>query len=295
MDAERQPMVLTILDTTGIQSFIFGTNNLRQSVGASELVRWATQGAAREVLIEVCGADAVNIAADGTFLDRYLAFPPAGVVPTPGMQAEWINAGGGNTQILFRERTTAKEFVGALSLRLLQAAAGLTLVAAHVDVEPDAILAEKVDKAIKAVNRKKSHRQWSAPQLGLGVTASCQYTGLPATTEYAEESEPSALIRIAREVRDAYLATTGRRILIVAGNVVTADGVRDLVAGGAGIVKVGVGPGAMCTTRMMTAVGRPQFSAVLETAQAAAELGAHVWADGGVRYPRDVALALAAG
>src|SRR3546814_3019965 len=51
----------------------------------------------------------------------------------------------------------------------------------------------------------------------------------------------------------------------------------------------------MCTTRMMTAVGLPQFSAVLETAQAARELGAHVWADGGVRYPRDVALALAAG
>jgi IMP dehydrogenase len=82
---------------------------------------------------------------------------------------------------------------------------------------------------------------------------------------------------------------------IVAGNVVTADGVRDLVAAGAQIVKVGVGPGAMCTTRMMTAVGRPQFSAVLECAEAARELGAHVWADGGVRYPRDVALALAAG
>ena len=82
---------------------------------------------------------------------------------------------------------------------------------------------------------------------------------------------------------------------IVAGNVVTADGVRDLVSAGATILKVGVGPGAMCTTRMMTAVGRPQFSAVLETAQAARELGAHVWADGGVRYPRDVALALAAG
>ncbi|SII67155.1 inosine-5-monophosphate dehydrogenase guaB1 [Mycobacteroides abscessus subsp. abscessus] len=82
---------------------------------------------------------------------------------------------------------------------------------------------------------------------------------------------------------------------IVAGNVVTADGVRDLVSAGAQIVKVGVGPGAMCTTRMMTAVGRPQFSAVRECAEAAAELGAHVWADGGVRYPRDVALALAAG
>ena len=82
---------------------------------------------------------------------------------------------------------------------------------------------------------------------------------------------------------------------IVAGNVVTSDGVRDLVNAGADILKVGVGPGAMCTTRMMTAVGRPQFSAVLEAAQAARELGAAVWADGGVRYPRDVALALAAG
>lgn len=82
---------------------------------------------------------------------------------------------------------------------------------------------------------------------------------------------------------------------IVAGNVVTSAAVRDLIAAGATIIKVGVGPGAMCTTRMMTAVGRPQFSAVLETAATARELGAHVWADGGVRYPRDVALALAAG
>ena len=82
---------------------------------------------------------------------------------------------------------------------------------------------------------------------------------------------------------------------IVAGNVVTTAAVQDLVTAGADVIKVGVGPGAMCTTRMMTAVGRPQFSAVLETAAAARELGAHVWADGGVRYPRDVALALAAG
>jgi IMP dehydrogenase len=87
----------------------------------------------------------------------------------------------------------------------------------------------------------------------------------------------------------------GLGIPIVAGNVVTDRAVRDLVEAGADILKVGVGPGAMCTTRMMTAVGRPQFSAVLETAAAARELGAHVWADGGVRYPRDVALALAAG
>jgi len=87
----------------------------------------------------------------------------------------------------------------------------------------------------------------------------------------------------------------GLSLPIVAGNVVTADAVKALVGAGADILKVGVGPGAMCTTRMMTAVGRPQFSAVLETAEAARAVGASVWADGGVRYPRDVALALAAG
>ena len=82
---------------------------------------------------------------------------------------------------------------------------------------------------------------------------------------------------------------------LAAGNVVSADGTRELLVAGASIVKVGVGPGAMCTTRMMTGVGRPQFSAVLECAAAARESGGHVWADGGVRHPRDVALALAAG
>ena len=87
----------------------------------------------------------------------------------------------------------------------------------------------------------------------------------------------------------------GPAVPVVAGNVVSAEGVHELVQAGADIVKVGVGPGAMCTTRMMTGVGRPQFSAVLECAAAARELGKHVWADGGVRYPRDVALALAAG
>lgn len=85
------------------------------------------------------------------------------------------------------------------------------------------------------------------------------------------------------------------KVPIVAGNVVTAEGVRDLVAAGADIVKVGVGPGAMCTTRMQTGVGRPQFSAVMECAAEARKLGKHIWADGGVRHPRDVALALAAG
>ena len=101
-----------------------------------------------------------------------------------------------------------------------------------------------------------------------------------------QEKMISALRRVRETCPDA---------LVAAGNVVTASGVADLVEAGADIVKVGVGPGAMCTTRMMTGVGRPQFSAVLECATEARRLGRHVWADGGVRHPRDVALALAAG
>ena len=89
--------------------------------------------------------------------------------------------------------------------------------------------------------------------------------------------------------------TTVPDLPLVAGNVVTKEATRHLVEAGVDIVKVGVGPGAMCTTRMMTGVGRPQFTAVLECADEAQRLGKHVWADGGVRYPRDVALALAAG
>lgn len=91
------------------------------------------------------------------------------------------------------------------------------------------------------------------------------------------------------------IRATGIDVPIVAGNIITAQAVDDLVAAGADILKVGIGPGAMCTTRMATGVGRPQFSAVLECSQRAAQLGKHVWADGGVRHPRDVALALAAG
>ena len=98
------------------------------------------------------------------------------------------------------------------------------------------------------------------------------------------------MLRAIDEVRGAVPSTK-----LVAGNVVTAEGTRQLVDAGADVVKVGVGPGAMCTTRMMTGVGRPQFSAVVECADEARRLGAHIWADGGVRFPRDVALALAGG
>lgn len=114
-------------------------------------------------------------------------------------------------------------------------------------------------------------------------------------TAHGHQEKMIEALPLVTAARDEFAERTGRRLKIVAGNVVAAKGVKDLVQAGADILKVGVGPGAMCTTRMMTGVGRPQFSAVLECAAAALESGAEVWADGGVKYPRDVALALAAG
>lgn len=84
-------------------------------------------------------------------------------------------------------------------------------------------------------------------------------------------------------------------INLIAGNVVTRTAVRDILAAGAQYVKVGIGPGAMCETRMKTGVGRPQISAILQCAEEAHRHGGYVIADGGIRWPRDVALALAAG
>ncbi|TYP83776.1 GuaB1 family IMP dehydrogenase-related protein [Blastococcus xanthinilyticus] len=110
---------------------------------------------------------------------------------------------------------------------------------------------------------------------------------LVVDTAHGHQDKAVEAVRAVRSVAGA--------VPVVAGNVVTAQGTRDLVEAGADVVKVGVGPGAMCTTRMMTGVGRPQFSAVEECAAEARSLGRHVWADGGVRHPRDIALALAAG
>jgi IMP dehydrogenase len=85
------------------------------------------------------------------------------------------------------------------------------------------------------------------------------------------------------------------RVPIVAGNVCTEAGTNALLDAGADVIKVNVGPGAMCTTRMQTGAGRPTFTSVLVCARAAHARGKHVWADGGVKHPRDVALYLAAG
>ncbi len=92
------------------------------------------------------------------------------------------------------------------------------------------------------------------------------------------------------EVRKQYPSKT-----IIAGNVVTADMTQELILSGADIVKVGIGPGSVCTTRIQTGVGYPQLSAVIECADAAHGLGAHIIADGGCTCPGDVAKAFGGG
>ena len=82
---------------------------------------------------------------------------------------------------------------------------------------------------------------------------------------------------------------------MIAGNVATADGAQALIDAGADSVKVGIGPGTICTTRMVAGVGMPQFTAVLEAAEVCAKAGIPVIADGGIKYSGDVAKAGAAG
>lgn len=92
------------------------------------------------------------------------------------------------------------------------------------------------------------------------------------------------------KVREQYPKHT-----IIAGNVVTADMTQELILRGADIVKVGIGPGSVCTTRIQTGVGYPQLSAIIECADAAHGLGGHIIADGGCTCPGDVAKAFGAG
>ena len=84
-------------------------------------------------------------------------------------------------------------------------------------------------------------------------------------------------------------------LVIVAGNVATGEGTRDLIEAGASIVKVGIGPGSICTTRVIAGIGVPQITAIYDCATVAREYGVPIIADGGIRYSGDIVKALAAG
>jgi GMP reductase len=136
-----------------------------------------------------------------------------------------------------------------------------------------------------AVSTGTSDRDWTTLQQVLNAFPELHFICIDVANGYSERFGD-----FVSQVRERYPTHT-----IIAGNVVTADMTQELILRGADIVKVGIGPGSVCTTRIQTGVGYPQLSAIIECADAAHGLGAHIIADGGCTCPGDVAKAFGAG
>ena len=131
----------------------------------------------------------------------------------------------------------------------------------------------------------------------LGVTpdaveraAALVEAGVDAVVIDTAHGHTKGVVNVLKEVKDAFPTLD-----VVVGNIATAEAAKYLVAAGADAVKVGIGPGSICTTRVVAGVGFPQFSAVLEVAAAIKDSGVPVIADGGIRYTGDIPKAIAAG
>jgi GMP reductase len=136
-----------------------------------------------------------------------------------------------------------------------------------------------------AVSTGTSDKDWSTLQQVLNVYPELKFICIDVANGYSEHFGD-----FVEKVRERYPTHT-----IIAGNVVTGDMTQELILRGADIVKVGIGPGSVCTTRIQTGVGYPQLSAIIECADAAHGLGGHIIADGGCTCPGDVAKAFGAG
>ena len=136
-----------------------------------------------------------------------------------------------------------------------------------------------------AVSTGTSNKDWTKLQQIISTYPELQFICIDVANGYSEHFGD-----FVAKVRDRYPTHT-----IIAGNVVTADMTQELILRGADIVKVGIGPGSVCTTRVQTGVGYPQLSAIIECADAAHGLNAHIIADGGCTCPGDVAKAFGAG
>lgn len=136
-----------------------------------------------------------------------------------------------------------------------------------------------------AISTGTSEKDWYKLKEILGEFPEIQYICIDVANGYSEHFGD-----FVEKVRNNYPNYT-----IIAGNVVTGDMTQELILRGADIVKVGIGPGSVCTTRIKTGVGYPQLSAIIECADAAHGLGGHIIADGGCTCPGDIAKAFGAG
>jgi len=142
----------------------------------------------------------------------------------------------------------------------------------------------KIDPYFLAISTGTGEREWGLCQ-ELIPKLQLQWICIDIANGYS-----NFFVKFIQKVREQFPDIT-----IIAGNVVTADMTQELILSGADIVKVGIGPGSVCTTRLQTGVGYPQLSSVMECADAAHGLNGHVIADGGCTCPGDVSKAFAAG
>ncbi len=166
-------MWLVVVDTMQIQSYIFGSNRLRENVGASYLIDSATRDWAFEAVKDAAPGK-TNIGPRNKLIDSEWI--------ENGLDAEVLYSGGGNFVVLFDDFDKVKKFNYSLSRRALQEAPGLQLVIARQEMNwREHVLRDKLYEVFRALAVQKRNHAWSAPLLGLSVTASCGSTGLPAT------------------------------------------------------------------------------------------------------------------
>jgi IMP dehydrogenase len=159
------------------------------------------------------------------------------------------------------------------------------------------ITIKDIEKVIEFPNSAKDKHGRLLVGAAVGVTADAMLrieklvkAGVDAIVIDTAHGHSEGVIKQIREVRDAY-----PELNIVAGNVATAEATRDLIEAGASIVKVGIGPGSICTTRVVAGVGVPQITAVYDCATEARKYGVPIIADGGIKYSGDIVKAIAAG
>lgn len=160
----------------------------------------------------------------------------------------------------------------------------ITALAKHYEPETVASLSPEVSK-FAAVSTGTSEADYARLTACIDANPNIPFICADVANGYSEH-----FVDYVRKLRESFPTKT-----IMAGNVVTGEMVEELLLSGADIVKVGIGPGSVCTTRMKTGVGYPQLSAVIECADAAHGLGGHIISDGGCTVPGDVAKAFGAG
>jgi hypothetical protein len=190
-------LTITFIDTTGIQDYVFSSNRLRENIGASHLVSAATGEWVEKTLEQL-----------GILKNR-----PIKAIENSDCNAELIYSGGGNALIIFKSQKIARKFTEVLSRKVLLEAPGLNLLVAHqkFDWNTQKLYQVVQDLVTDKIERQKHERIISAPLLGLGVTASCNSTLLPAidrSDNYIkyEDREGEKSYLISRETQQKLIA-----------------------------------------------------------------------------------------